>query len=168
MMISNNEISVENGSFIPKGSHTGTVAGVAIGKERGTSKKQTPYIDLKDGYGVLGDGHAGTEKQVSLVAIEEIDHMNRMYNLQAHIGDFAENIATHGIDLMSFSPGDQLQVGPAILKIVRLGKDPEEMKTHTFSFEGYTLLPKKGLFCEVIKGGRVKPGDEISAICKSA
>ena len=166
-MTRNHEISNEDGLLIPKGSRTGTVAGVAVGKERGTSKKQTPYIDLKDGYGVLGDGHAGTEKQVSLVAVEEIDHMNRTYNLQAHIGDFAENIATRGIDLMSFSPGDQIQIGPAILEIVRIGKDPEEMKMHTFSFEGYTLLPKKGLFCEVIKSGRVRPGDKISAICKS-
>ncbi|MGA1865316.1 MAG: MOSC domain-containing protein [bacterium] len=139
----------------------GSVAGVAIGKERGTSKKQVSHIDLRKGCGVLGDGHAYTEKQVSLVAVEEIDHMNMSYDIRAHIGDFAENIATRGIDLMTFSPGDQIRVGPAVLKVVRLGKSREEMMGHTFSFKGYTLLPEKGLFCEVIKGGRVRPGDEI-------
>lgn len=158
---------MEKRSVIPRGKHTGIVAGVAIGKERGTSKKQVPHIDLKEGYGIPGDGHACTEKQVSLVAVEEIDHMNMSYNIQAHIGDFAENIATRGIDLMSFSPGDQIQVGPAVLKVVRLGKSREEMRGHTFSFKGYTLLPQKGLFCEVIKGGRVRPGDEILVISKS-
>lgn len=166
-MFKNNEILNENGPVIFGDKNTGTVAGVAIGKERGTSKKQEPYIDLKEGCGIIGDGHAGTEKQVSLVAIEEIDHMNRSYNIQAHIGDFAENIATKGIDLMSFSQGDRIQVGPAILKVIRIGKTNEEMRGHTFSFKGYTLLPRKGLFCEVIKGGRVRPGDEISVTSKS-
>ena len=135
---------------------------MAIGKERGTSKKQVSHIDLRKGCGALGDGHAYTEKQVSLVAVEEIDHMNMSYDIQAHIGAFAENIATRGIDLMIFSPGDRIRVGPAVLKVVRLGKSQEEMVGHTFSFKGHTLLPEKGLFCEVIKGGRVKAGDKIS------
>lgn len=166
MVKNNNKVLTEKGSFIPRGKHAGTVVGVAIGKERGTSKKQVPHIDLKEGCGILGDAHVGTEKQVSLVAEEEIDHMNKLHNIQAHIGDFAENIATRGIDLMSFLPGDHIQVGPAVLKVLRLGKSREEMRGHTFSFKGYTLLPKRGLFCEVIKGGRVRPGDEILVICK--
>jgi MOSC domain-containing protein YiiM len=165
-MINNNEGIAEKGSIIPESKHIGYVAGVAIGKERGTSKKKVPHIDLKEGSGILGDGHAYTEKQVSLVAVEEIDRMNMSYNIQARIGDFAENIATRGIDLMYFSPGDQIRVGAAVLKVVRLGKSREEMRGHTFSFKGYTLLPEKGLFCEVIKDGRVSTGDEIWVISK--
>ena len=63
-----------------RNAHTGHVVGVAIGKRRGESKSQVPYIDLKEGIGVLGDAHAGTEKQVSLVAKEDIDYMNKTYH----------------------------------------------------------------------------------------
>ena len=151
-------------SLAPKGSLKGIVAGVAVGPERGTSKKQVTSIDLKEASGVLGDGHAGTQKQVSLVAMEDIMHMNKTFHIQAAIGDFAENIATRGIDLMALSPGDQIQVGTAVLRVFCIGKSPEEMKNHTFSFKGHVLLPEKGLFCDVLKGGQIRTGDDIFVI----
>jgi len=150
-----------------EGSRRGMVAGVAVGEKRGTGKTQAPYIDLQEGYGVIGDGHAGSEGQVSFAALEDIEHMNRTYGLHARVGDFAENIATRGIDLMTLSPGDELQVGPALLMVVRKGKTPEEMKNHTFSFEGHALLPTRGLFCRVVRGGRVRSGDAVSVVGKA-
>ena len=151
-------------SLAPKGSLKGIVAGVAVAEDRGASKKQVTSIKLKEAYGVLGDGHAGTQKQVSLVAIEDIDDMNKQFHIQAAVGDFAENIATRGIDLMALSPGDQIQVGPVVLRVFCIGKSPEEMKNHTFSFKGHVLLPEKGLFCNVVKGGRIRTGDDIFVI----
>jgi MOSC domain-containing protein YiiM len=93
--------------------------------------------------------------------------MNRTYGLRARVGDFAENIATRGIDLMALSPGDDLEVGPALLRVVRKGKTPEEMKNHTFSFEGHVLLPTRGIFCRVVRGGRVRSGDAVSVVGKA-
>ncbi|MGA1844046.1 MAG: MOSC domain-containing protein [bacterium] len=145
----------------------GAVVGVAVGERRGTGKTEVPFIDLQEGHGALRDGHAGTEKQVSLAAMEDIEHMNRTYGLHAGVGDFAENITTRGIDLMTLSPGDELRVGPALLKVIRKGKTPEEMKDHTFSFEGHVLLPTRGLFCRVVKGGQVRQGDTVSVVGKS-
>ncbi|MBN2374295.1 MOSC domain-containing protein [bacterium] len=142
--------------------YIGKVIGVATGRRRGESKTKVPYIDLKEGIGVLGDAHSGTEKQVSLVSINDIDYMNKTYNISADIGSFAENIVISGLDLFPISPGDMLSVGPVVLKVVRIGKEPEEARMHTFSFKGYTLLPQKGVFCEVIKGGRIRPEDEVS------
>jgi MOSC domain-containing protein YiiM len=137
------------------------VVGVAIGMKRGMSKRQVPFIDLIEQDGILNDAHAGTEKQVSLVAREDIDWMNKKFGLDAETGSFAENITTQGIDLMSLAPGKNIQIDGSVLQVVCLGKEKEEMKTHTFSYKGHTLLPQKGLFCKVIKGGRVKAGDKI-------
>ena len=155
-------------SLNPKGTIKGIVVGVAISEARGTSKREVPFIVLKEEHGIVGDGHAGTWKQVSLVAYEDIENMNRSHGLHAEVGDFAENIVTRGIDLMALSPGDRIRVGTAILRVVRLGKSPEEMKNHSFSFEGYVLLPERGLFCEVLKGGEVRAGDEVSIVAQKA
>ncbi len=149
---------------IKKDGVIGKVMGVAIGKKRGESKVQVPYIELIEGIGVAGDAHAGSDKEVSLVAIEDIIEMNNSYNIDANIGDFAENIATHGINLMHFSPGDEIQIGSTILRVICLGKSAEEMKNHVFSFKGYKLLPYKGLFCMIIKGGHVRRHDLISVL----
>ncbi|MGA1794812.1 MAG: MOSC domain-containing protein [bacterium] len=165
-----NEKDTRNDGNAPsadEGPLRGTVVGVAVGERRGAGKTQVPFIDLQEGHGVLGDGHAGTEKQVSLAATEDIEHMNRTHGLHAGVGDFAENIATRGIDLMTLSPGDDLRVGPALLRVVRKGKTPEEMKDHAFSFKGHVLLPTRGLFCRVVKGGRVRAGDTVSVVGKS-
>ena len=168
MTMAKDKDSKTEDSLIPEGKIKGSVVGVAVSDSRGTGKRQVPFIHLKEAYGIVGDGHAGTRKQVSLVAYEDIEHMNRSHGLHAEVGDFAENIATRGIDLMVLSPGDQIRVGPAILRVVRLGKSPEEMKNHSFSFEGYVLLPERGLFCEVLKGGEVRAGDEVSIIAQNA
>lgn len=141
---------------------SGRVVGVCIAKNRGERKTQVSYIDLKEGHGVVGDAHAGSHKQVSLVAIEDIMEINHKYDLDAQTGDFAENITTQGINLMDFSPGDIITVGDAVLEVVCLGKSIEEMKSHHFSYKGYMLLPTVGLFCNVVKGGRVEPNDLIS------
>ena len=76
-------------------------------------------------------------------------------------GDFAENLTTTGIDLVSLPVGTRISVGSEIvLEISQIGK-----KCHhgcaIFQQTGKCIMPKEGVFARVIDGGTVKAGDTI-------
>jgi MOSC domain-containing protein YiiM len=123
--------------------------------------------ELRAGWGLVGDSHAGPPQpgrwQISLLAWESVERLIREQELSAVPGSFAENLTTVGLDTSCLQVGDRLKIGDqVVLEVEQLGKPPEI--AHTFSFEGYSLLPTKGVFCGVGAGGMVKVGDKISVL----
>jgi MOSC domain-containing protein YiiM len=53
-------------------------------------------------------------------------------------------------------------VGEAKLEVIQIGKDPSQ--PHTYNYQGYSILPKEGIFCKVIESGEVRVGDSIRMI----
>jgi MOSC domain-containing protein YiiM len=111
---------------------------------------------------MVGDSHAGTEKEVSLLAIESIQKLCKEKGLSAGPGSFAENITTEGVDLVSIPIGSTLQIGESKLIVIQIGKDPAQ--PHTYNYQGYSILPREGVFCKVIEEGEIKVGDMIKTI----
>jgi len=141
---------------------SGKVIGVCISQKRTDPKKNVGTGFLQKGVGLVDDSHAGTEKEVSLLAIESIQKLCQETGISAEPGCFAENITTEGIDLTSLPIGSRLQTGDAKLEVIQIGKDPSQ--AHTYNYQGYSILPNEGVFCEVVKGGEVKVGDSIRMI----
>jgi len=139
-----------------------SIVSVCRSKEKGTKKETIAEGVLKQDYGLIGDAHADccTHRQVSLLAIESI---NKMRNLGFNVdpGDFAENLTTEGIDLVSLPVGTRLSIGEEIiLELAQIGKE-----CHTgcaiFRQIGKCIMPKEGVFARVICGGSVRAGDPI-------
>ena len=141
---------------------SGKVVGVCMSQRRIDPKKNVGKGILIKGLGLAGDSHAGCEKEVSLLAIESIQKLCQETGISAGPGCFAENITTEGMDLTSLPIGSKLQVGGAKLKVIQIGKDPSQ--AHTYNYQGYSILPKEGVFCKVIESGEVKIGDSIRRI----
>ena len=141
---------------------SGIVVGVCVSQRKTDPKKNVGKGFLQKGLGLVGDSHAGTEKEVSLLAIESIQKLYQETGLSAGPGSFAENINTEGVDLVSVPLGSTLQIGEAKLMAIQIGKDPSE--AHTYNYQGYSILPKEGVFCKVIESGEVKIGDPIEII----
>ncbi len=117
---------------------------------------------LKENHGLVGDAHADccTHRQVSLLAIESINKM-RSLGFDIGPGDFAENLTSEGIDLVSLPIGTRLSIGKeAILEVTQIGKE-----CHTgcavLRQTGKCIMPKEGVFTKIIHGGLVKNGDQI-------
>ncbi len=117
---------------------------------------------LKENHGLVGDAHADccTHRQVSLLAIESINKM-RSLGFDIGPGDFAENLTSEGIDLVSLPIGTRLSIGKeAILEVTQIGKE-----CHTgcaiLRLTGKCIMPKEGVFAKIIRGGLVKDGDQI-------
>lgn len=160
----------------------GKVMGVCRSKRKEKPKKNVRRGYLKKGFGLVGDAHFGTEKEVSLLAIEDAcpvrspqqswgrrprrltsNGVKKKLPFPFRPGNFAENITTQGINLTSLPIRTRLKVGKAILKVSQIGKGKG---IHTYSYRGYSLLPKYGVFCKVIKSGWVKIRDRIEVIRK--
>jgi MOSC domain-containing protein YiiM len=136
------------------------VLAVCISENKGERKKTVESVELRENHGIVGDAHAGDwHRQVSLLAQESIDKM-RALGLDVSAGDFAENITTSGIDLVSLPIGTRLQIGDTLLEVTQIGKECHT-RCSIFFQAGDCVMPKEGIFVKVIAGGVVRPGDEI-------
>jgi len=143
----------------------GVIAAVSTSRKKGTTKTNIAEGVLKENYGLEGDAHAdaGSHRQVSLLAVESMDKM-RKPGVSIAMGDFAENLATRGIDLMSLPVGTHLHIGDEIvLELTQIGKECHS-GCAVARRVGKCIMPTEGIFARVIKGGRVRPGDAITAL----
>ncbi len=138
------------------------IIAVCRSEKKGTVKEPIEEGFIQEDFGLAGDAHAdgNTQRQVSLMSSESINRM-RSQGYDVVPGSFAENLTTEGIDLVSLPIGTRLCVGQDIvLKVTQIGKE-----CHTgcaiFQQVGKCIMPKEGVFARVIRGGRVKAGDEI-------
>ena len=141
----------------------GKVVSLNISDKKGVRKRPVPEVMLKTAYGIEGDAHASSawHRQVSLLALESIEKMRRM-GLKVNPGDFAENITTEGIDLLSFPIGTHLTIGEGIeVEVSQIGKECHT-RCAIFYQAGDCVMPKEGIFVKVLKGGMIKVGDIIT------
>ena len=139
------------------------VLAVCISENKGERKKPVDAVELRENHGIVGDGHAGEwHRQVSLLAQESIDKM-RALGLDVNAGDFAENITTLGIDLVSLPIGTRLQIGETVLEVTQIGKECHT-RCAIYYQAGDCVMPKEGIFAKVISGGTIKPGDKIEVV----
>ncbi len=136
------------------------VIAVCISDNKGERKKPVPAVELRENHGIVGDAHAGDwHRQVSLLASESIDKMRKL-GLDVDAGDFAENITTSGIELVSLPVGTRLQVGETLLEVTQIGKECHT-RCAIYYQAGDCVMPKEGIFARVLVGGVIKPGDEV-------
>ncbi|MGB9082036.1 MAG: MOSC domain-containing protein [Desulfuromonadaceae bacterium] len=138
----------------------GSVLAVCISLNKGERKKPVPAVELVQEHGIAGDAHAGDwHRQVSLLAQESIDKM-RAVGLSVSAGDFAENITTTGIDLVSLPIGTRLSLGSALLEVTQIGKECHN-RCAIYYQAGDCVMPKEGIFARVLNGGVVTAGTDI-------
>jgi MOSC domain-containing protein YiiM len=94
------------------------------------------------------------------LAQESIDKM-RALGLKVGPGDFAENLTTEGIDLVSLPIGTIISIGKKItLEITQIGKECHN-PCAIYRQAGVCVMPTEGIFARVIRGGVARIGDPI-------
>jgi MOSC domain-containing protein YiiM len=151
----------------------GRVVSVNVSEKKGTPKRPVEKIELVPGRGVKDDAHATPgDRQVSLLMIEHIKEATERIQsmpeceikgdgVELAPGVFAENVTTEGIDLLALNIGDEMTIGRDILlRVTRIGKECDRPCAIYYK-TGDCIMPKKGIFAEVLSGGAARPGDEI-------
>ena len=144
----------------------GKVVAVCISEKKGIQKRDVGACKLIEHFGLEGDAHAGKwHRQVSLLARESADIM-RKKGLDIEDGDFGENIVTEGIELKSLPVGTVLKIGEGIIiKVTQIGKLCHD-RCAIYYKAGDCIMPREGIFAEILAGGTIKAGDEITILEK--
>jgi MOSC domain-containing protein YiiM len=145
-----------------KAIQTAKVLAVNISEDKGTKKTNVGSGVLLKEHGIKGDAHAGPwHRQVSLLADESIQKMREM-GLNVTYGDFAENITTQGVDLVHLPIGTEIRIGDSVtLRVSQIGKVCHD-RCAIYYQAGDCIMPKEGIFGEVVTEGEIKVGDEIT------
>lgn len=145
--------------------HAAKVISVNISTAKGEQKTPVSEALFIPDYGIAHDAHAapGNIRQVSLLAAESIDTLRGRLPGLAH-GAFAENIVTEGISLHTLPVGTRLRVGAALCAVTQIGKDCHDEGCAIRRAVGDCVMPRAGIFVQVLEGGIVRPGDEILVI----
>ncbi|MEY8337160.1 molybdopterin-binding protein [Lachnospiraceae bacterium 62-35] len=139
----------------------GIVRAVCISQARGVEKQPVAEGCLIKDFGLKGDAHGGKwHRQVSLLSYDKIREFNKR-GAGAEDGAFGENFVVEGLDFKNYPVGTRLFVGEAELSMTQIGKECHE---HCAIYErmGECIMPVEGVFAEVVKGGKVRPGDVMT------
>lgn len=142
----------------------GKVVSVNISEKKGTIKHPVEQIELRKGFGIEGDAHAGDwHRQVSLLDLSSFDKMHNNASVELKPGIFAENITTEGVDLWHLPVGTRLEIGDTLLEITQIGKECHR-HCQVFRQVGDCVMPREGIFAKVITEGMIKAGQSIKII----
>ena len=140
-----------------------SVVAVCISEKKGVRKHEVASIDIKKGEGVVSDAHGDDPKRrVSLLGEESVEKMREAFP-ELKPGDFAENILTEGLVLYELPIGTRLKVGGTELEVTQIGKECHhgcEIRRLT----GDCVMPREGIFAEVVTEGRIEPGDAVEVL----
>ena len=140
----------------------GKVLAVCISPRKGTRKYKIPRAKVVKDYGIEGDAHAGKwHRQVSILDKSSI---LKLKDIKIEPGIFGENIVSEGICPSNVNTGMLIKVGKSvILEITQIGKECHE-DCDIKRLTGKCIMPLEGIFCKVIEGGIIKPGDKIEIL----
>ena len=126
---------------------------------RGTPKYPVKFGRFKKDFGMEGDGHAGNwHRQVCIFDVSSMDSMS-VEERTACEQTYSENITTEGIQLHPLPVGTRLQIGGTVLEITQIGKD--FVKNPSLHTARELIMHKEGVFCIVLKSGRIDIGDKV-------
>lgn len=141
------------------------VRAICISEKKGVAKHPVKDAKLIENYGIETDAHAGKwHRQVSLLSYESIEQFNAI-GAQVSDGDFGENLIVEGINLKNLPIGSIFVCNGVQLKLTQIGKQCHsdcEIKKRV----GDCIMPREGVFAEVICGGVIHVGDQIEVMKK--
>jgi len=140
------------------------IVSIAVSRKKGTPKTPVDEAFITKGHGLEGDAHAGPwHRQVSLLAAESIEAA-RAQGLEVGFGDFAENIATVGVDWKTLPVGTRARLGAdVVLEITQIGKECHT-RCAIFYKAGDCIMPREGVFARVIHEGTIRRGDPVEIL----
>lgn len=156
----------------------GKIVAVCISSQPNIPKYPQEEIEVGE-YGFIGDIHAGStrisrrtgkpklnDRQVSIVAQEDLDFLNAELGIALKPGHLGENITTQGLgSLSSFVPGMCLFIGEYVILEITEQNDPCQNinQYHRLLVKISYRERKRGVLAIVRTGAgsKIRPGDEI-------
>ena len=153
-------------------SHKGRIVSIHIAPQGGEAMVQLGSVRAVAGKGLEGDryangvgtfsGQVGSGREVTLIEVEAITSLAREYDVEIDPADSRRNLVTQDLPL-NHLVGREFKVGDAILRGSRLCEPCGHLETLTRPGVRRGLVHRGGLRAEVVDGGIIRTGDEVTA-----
>lgn len=141
----------------------GKVMAICISEKKGTQKRNVHEALFIEDFGLENDAHAGKwHRQVSLLSYEKIQDFKKK-GAPVEDGAFGENLIVSGIDFKKLPVGTRFQSGDVVLEMTQIGKECHS-GCEIYKIMGDCIMPREGVFARVIRGGRIREGDELTVL----
>ncbi len=131
---------------------------VCVSDDRQSVKRSVPLGSFRFG-GIEGDSHfAVTDREVSLLRLEDVRKAEEGAGFEFPFGCLAENLVVEGLP-EEIPLGAVLKIGTVRLMVLEKGKRPGE--PHSYDYRGWCLLPEFGYFLKVMDEGEASPGEVV-------
>ena len=128
--------------------------------QSGLPRPKADHLDLRNGYGIIGDKFAGKalDQSVMIVGKRAYD-MAREVGIDLLPGSLGENLILD-LNPHQLPVGTQLQIGSAVIELT----EACTLCNHLSVFD--RKLPKlvrhdRGLYCRIVVSGSIQTGDEV-------
>ena len=150
----------------------GSLVAIQIGLQAEGRLESVPEVRVVPGRGLEGDRYfrgegsfsknPGGGRQVTLVASEMLDLLQREHGIALQPADTRRNLVTKGV-LLNDLVGQVFQVGSVRMKGVRLAEPCEHLERLTQKGVIKGLVHRAGLRADILDEGVLRVGDEIVA-----
>ncbi|MCD8492712.1 MAG: hypothetical protein LRY51_12905 [Geovibrio sp.] len=144
---------------------SGKVHSINISEKKGVQKTPVNSVEMKNDFGITTDATRanGTDRSASLLRKVLIKWWQKASRSKG--GDFAENITTIGVDLVSMKVGERLRINNVEFVISQLGKLCHN-RCAIYHAAGDCVMPREGIFGVVKGNGTVTLGDTAEKLPK--
>jgi len=149
----------------------GKVEGIYVASQGGVEMQKVSQVEALAGCGLEGDRYFSRtgywtgvdECQVTLIAAEDLENIQRTTGVRVDNGEHRRNLITRGIELESLS-GKRFQVGQAILEYDRPRPPCSYIQAITQPGMTTALVGHSGICARVVQSGLIQVEDPIEVL----
>ena len=151
----------------------GEVVSIHIAPGEGEPVVEVDEIRAIEGRGLEGDRYFiksgkmsrrdDPGREVTLIEAEAVEALARDYGVEFGPGESRRNIMVRGVPLNHLR-GVEFQVGEAVLRGIKLCEPCGYLEGLTEKGIRAGLKHRGGLNAEIVSGGLIRPGDEVSRV----
>ena len=151
----------------------GTVEYIHIASEASKPMTALSEAEIVEGKGIEGDRYANKigyysdhpepGRHVTLIEIEVLDDIAQQLGVPFAPHESRRNITTRGIELNPLV-GKKIQIGNVVLDVIRFCDPCAYLQAMLGKQVLQPLVDRAGLRCDIITGGQIRVGDQITVL----
>ena len=151
----------------------GFVEGIYVARGAGAPMERVGEVAALEGCGLAGDrycvgaGHwsrFGRVCQVTLIAAEDLDAIEKEAGIRVRDGEHRRNVVTRGISLKSLRRGERFRVGEVVFEYRGPRSVCRYIERLTEPGMTQALKGRGGICARVTENGTVRVGDEVEVL----
>lgn len=142
---------------------SGTLVGIHLAARHGGPMEERRQVEAVTGKGLLGDRNFGRTRQVTLVAVGELEEAAAELGYPIAPGATRRNL-TVDVERLPRATGTRIAIGEVVLEVWRDAAPCEVMESSVGRGARAALAGRAGVSATVLSGGMLSLGDPVRVL----